>query len=383
MALIDQVFQSAPDKKIGRTGGDRDDAGGDAGFNPRPTKKSGEPTETCKATNIANAFQSAPDKKIGRTLGLRAQALSRQPVSIRARQKNRANRTLWSTTDEASTRFNPRPTKKSGEPRQGVTIRVTATVSIRARQKNRANPAPPSDRPRGRTVSIRARQKNRANHHDREAIAMHAAFQSAPDKKIGRTMRAWCTPPARARFNPRPTKKSGEPTGGRVAITSGWPFQSAPDKKIGRTSISCRYCSLRILFQSAPDKKIGRTIGRGFVLGAVQGVSIRARQKNRANLEVGDRRIVDARVSIRARQKNRANPRGSFAIMRQNLVSIRARQKNRANRPRRFGVAAGQLFQSAPDKKIGRTDTAPLLGRARNPFQSAPDKKIGRTPSRT
>ena len=323
-------FQSAPDKKIGRTTGNQGDALQFTGFNPRPTKKSGEPTAMPAMISCVLTFQSAPDKKIGRTPDRGRLHLLEIGVSIRARQKNRANPCARHGDQTASGRFNPRPTKKSGEP-----------------------PPPVRIRPR-RVVSIRARQKNRANHIDALVGMNKEVFQSAPDKKIGRTRDNAVRLDGGTRFNPRPTKKSGEPAAapilseaemvsirarqknranptGRACSSMFTAFQSAPDKKIGRTSITTGNASASSSFQSAPDKKIGRT----------------------------------PRPPCRHRHPGCFNPRPT--------------KKSGEPRLDAATVAASEWFQSAPDKKIGRTVATSAVQLSAREFQSAPDKKIGRT----
>ena len=232
-------------------------------------------------------FQSAPDKKIGRTVSFTIMQKEYYRVSIRARQKNRANHARRRSALRSVKSFNPRPTKKSGEP-------STPPTCISAWSVFQSAP----DKKIGRTdpvlilaklvalVSIRARQKNRANLCSPVPEGDLSVFQSAPDKKIGRTQAGAGQAVAEPCFNPRPTKKSGEPLTIMRAFIALGEFQSAPDKKMGRTGLRSFQPFLDSMFQSAPDKKIGRTpVPR-------------------------EKREPDPVVSIRARQKNRANPRG-------------------------------------------------------------------------
>ena len=182
---------------------------------------------------------------------------------------------------------------------------------------------------------------------------------------------------ARCCFNPRPTKKSGEPSPPRIVRSSHTGFNPRPTKKSGEPRIPGR----EVFHDHVSIRARQKNRANHFIDPGPEpegAVSIRARQKNRANrlvLLAGRRRL---NVSIRARQKNRAN-RGSLRVEADHLtVSIRARQKNRANPLTGLSGTCGiGRFNPRPTKKSGEPSLATGCGRNGFRFNPRPTKKSG------
>ena len=229
------LFQSAPDTRVGRYIQQAVITYRIRSFNPRPTRVSGDTLQGCGRPAIRFWFQSAPDTRVGRypvKVGLIAHAQCFNPrptrvsgdtiesalmrpsstivsirarhacraipyeprapcddflVSIRARHACRAILIAFFGPNICDLRFNPRPTRVSGDTSQSTTFRVEHYVSIRARHACRAIPERHFSNVLGDTVSIRARHACRAIPRARRPrCAIHIWFQSAPDTRVGR-----------------------------------------------------------------------------------------------------------------------------------------------------------------------------------------------------
>ena len=205
------AFQSAPDPKAGRCHRGRSGVGSARkGFNPLPTRRSGDANGLTMGQLRDSWFQSAPDPKVGRCilqeyLGGSIDTFQSAPdpkvgrcdltqyidrpshVSIRSRPEGREM-----LGDDAGDvlfelRFNPLPTRRSGDAKTPEQVRQAILVSIRSRPEGREM--------RGRAISVRS--------------------------------------PVRS-FNPLPTRRSGDAREERTLMLGALGFQSAPDPKVGR-----------------------------------------------------------------------------------------------------------------------------------------------------
>ena len=280
VAWVDQ-FQSAPDPKAGREARHSGRRNLIECFNPLPTRRPGErpPIGGCPvrlevsirsrpegrerarwrlatATGIV-LFQSAPDPKAGR------EGPTRPP-------------------SRPGSGFNPLPTRRPGESREGAGVGRDGLVSIRSRPegRERGNDAV-TPRP-GRRVSIRSRPEGRERAYVRASPKTSSGFQSAPDPKAGREAsvtgiyssekivsirsrpegreRGRCGAGDRLRpqcFNPLPTRRPGESRSRSTRAPQSAGFNPLPTRRPGESgSTPCGRPDHT--FQSAPDPKAGR-----------------------------------------------------------------------------------------------------------------------------
>ncbi len=227
-------------------------------------------------------------------------------------------------------RFNPRPSRRTGDTYDAIDSDRSFAVSIRARPEGRAIPS------------------------FFTGASTFSQFQSAPVPKDGRYLRS---SPGQARspsFNPRPSRRTGDTCCSRRALMMRAGFNPRPSRRTGDTTYQASSAGRQTVsirarpegrairrcappaaaaggFQSAPVPKDGRYRGR--LLCRLTVSSFNPRPSRRTG-DTGRRTTHSPRskVSIRARPEGRAIPRIYREPARDSGVSIRARPEGRAIR---------------------------------------------------
>ena len=185
----------------------------------------------------------------------------------------------------SSTRFNPRPTRRSGatRPRPGYVF-VVSCFNPRPTRRSGATPTCGICRP-ARPTLFQSSPNPKVGRYScsRSDASMILSFQSSPNPKVGRYSCALSRSVATGSFNPRPTRRSGathvpgdlvirqpvsilaQPEGRALLADEGVKHQTAgrfnprPTRRSGATPALARfYFGPPGSFQSSPNPKVGR-----------------------------------------------------------------------------------------------------------------------------
>ena len=203
-------FQSTPDpevRRIRREPGRRGPARR-VSIHARP---GGQANRSAQAgVSLCTKFQSTPDPEVRRINSVTA--MSTGAISFQSTPDPEVRRIYQHGRHKnCRRRFNPRPTRRSGE-------------SVRHQREKRDS-----------DVSIHARPGGQANHYGRISRSLYIfCFNPRPTRRSGESSLILTNSPSSPGFNPRPTRRSGE-----SPLVSPMPalcivFQSTPDPEVRR-----------------------------------------------------------------------------------------------------------------------------------------------------